>query len=206
MRHVWPCAVLCALGAVTGYTKSSDSPDQTNRPPLTIVLDFRGLHATHSVEAMEREVAGILRGTGRAIEWRSWEEASGTSFEELTVVRFDGNCGVPPWPRNSSVEGPLGITHISDREVLPFSDISCAQIANSVGPAMLRMEPAQAETVFGRAMGRVVAHELIHMISRSTVHGHEGVTQPALSESQLTGERLDLSAKDLLRVFGRERR
>ena len=206
MRHGWLCAVLLVLPAVTGHAESAVSPALINRQPLTIVLDFRGPYASQSVEAMEREVESILRLSGRTLEWRSWEEATRTTFEELTVVRFDGNCGVPPWPHSSAVEGPLGLTYISDGEILPFSQISCGQIANSVGPAILKMEPPQAEVVFGRAMGRVVAHELVHMISRSTAHGHEGVAQPAFSESQLTGERLDLSTRDLLRVFGKERR
>src|SRR5215469_2641138 len=65
---------------------------------------------------MEREVESILRLSGRTLEWRSWEEATRTTFEELTVVRFDGNCGVPPWPHSSAVEGPLGLTYISDGE------------------------------------------------------------------------------------------
>ena len=66
------------------------------------------------------------------------------------------------------------------------------------------MESAQAETVFGRAMGRVVAHELIHMISGSTNHGHEGIARSAFSRTDLTGDRLDLSRADLLRVAGKD--
>jgi hypothetical protein len=68
------------------------------------------------------------------------------------------------------------------------------------------MEPSQAETLFGRALGRVVAHELIHMISGSAIHSHEGIARSAFSRNDLTTERLALSPTDLLRVTAKERR
>lgn len=206
MRHVWLCAVLCAVSVTAGHARSNGSRNQSTRPVLTIVLEFRGPHGERSLEEMEHEVESILRSAGRAIEWRSWEQATQAVFDELAVVRFTGNCGAPPWPNDSSADGPLGFTYISNGAVLPFSEIACERIAGSVGPAIGRMEPAQAETVFGRAMGRVVAHELIHMISGSTSHGHDGIARSAFSRSDLTSERLDLSPADLLRVTSNDRR
>jgi hypothetical protein len=203
MRHVYACAVLCALSAVAGFASSSGTPVRTSSPVLTIVLDFRGTYAARSVEEMEREVENITRDSGWAIQWRSWKQATEGVFEEMTIVRFNGNCGVPPWP-HLSPEGPLGFTHVSDGVVLPFSDIACEKIASFLRPSVSGMDPAQAELVFGRAMGRVVAHELVHMISRSAVHSRHGVGQPELSESQLTGDRLDLSPKDLVRISGKD--
>ena len=206
MRHVWLCAVLCALSAIAGHAKSLGSPDQSSKPILTIVLEFRGPHASRSVEEMEHEVENILRDADRTIEFRSWEEATQGMFDAIVVVRFSGNCGVAPWPHDPATDGPLGFTYVSNGAVLPFSQISCEKIAGSLGPAVPRMEPSQAETLFGRALGRVVAHELIHMISGSAIHSHEGVARPAFSRSDLTTERLDLSLTDLLRVTAKERR
>jgi len=204
MRQVCLCTVLCALSAVALSARSARSQEPSNVPPLTIVIDFHGAYSQRAVEEMEREVEGIMRAAGRLIEWRTWEQASQATFDELTVVRFYGDCGVPPWPA-ASAEGPLGSTYISDGTVLPFSDIACDRIATSVRSAILRVDREQAEILFGRAMGRVVAHELVHMVSRSAAHGHEGVTQPALSESDLTRGRLELSPKDMIRLFGPER-
>lgn len=155
---------------------------------------------------MEREVENIMRDSGRAIEWRSWSQATQAMFDELAVVRFNGSCGVPPWPHASSANGPLGFTYISDGTVLPFSEIACERIASSVRSTISGMDLADAEVVFGRAMGRVLAHELVHMVSRSASHSHEGVAQAALTESQLTEGRLEMSPEDLVRVSGKDRR
>jgi hypothetical protein len=206
MRHVWPCAVLCVLSTAAGQERSNQSPDQSSEPILTVVLEFRGPHATRAVEEMEREAERILRGAGRAMEWRSWDEATHGVFDDLAVVRFNGNCGAPRWHHYGPIEGPLGFTYISNGTVLPFSEIACEKIADSVGPAIEKMGPEQAEAVFGRAMGRVVAHELVHMMTRSAVHGHEGIAQSALSPNELTCDRLDLSPADLARVSAKESR
>jgi hypothetical protein len=197
---------MCALSAIAGYSKSIGSLDQSSRPILTIILEFRGPHATRSVEEMEHEVATVLRDAGRTIEWRSWGEATQGVFDAIAVVRFTGNCGVPPWPHDSGADGPLGFTYVSNGAVLPFSQISCEKIAGSLRPAIQRMEPPQAETVFGRAIGRVLAHELIHMISGSAIHSHEGIARSAFSRNDLTCEKLDLSPTDLLRVTAKDRR
>jgi hypothetical protein len=204
MRPVSLCAVLCALSATSALPSSIVSPPRASVPPLTIVLDFRGAFAPNSVQEMEREVQNVLRGAGRPIEWRSWKEATHAVFDEIAVVRFSGDCEAQFWPNGVAPEGALGSTHISDGVVLPFSDIACDKIASTVRSAVLGMEHAQADMIFGRALGRVVAHELVHIISRSTAHGHEGVAQSALSRSDLTDEKLDLSPKDLLRITGKE--
>jgi hypothetical protein len=205
MRHVWCCAAISAVFAVTVHSRTPASPG-AGEHVLAVILDFRGSYAPGSVQEMKREVATILHNSVRTIEWRSWAEASATASEQLTVLRFNGSCGVPPWPRVLTAGGPLGFTHISDGVVLPFGEVACDRIGGSVVPVIANMDLAHAELLFGRAMARVVAHELVHMISRSRSHGHDGVAQATLSERQLIEDRLRLSPNDLGRVTGQERR
>ena len=49
-------------------------------------------------------------------------------------------------------------------------------------------------------MGRVLAHELVHMLTRSRRHGQDGVAEAALSGKQLVEEVLPLSAFDISRL------
>jgi hypothetical protein len=53
----------------------------------------------------------------------------------------------------------------------------------------------------GRALGRVVAHELVHMLTKSGQHAHEGVQKAALSGRQLISASLPLSAMDIDRLI-----
>jgi hypothetical protein len=41
-------------------------------------------------------------------------------------------------------------------------------------------------------MGRVLAHELYHIVANTAEHGDEGVTQTALSARELTSGQLEL--------------
>ncbi len=205
MRPVSLCAVLCAFSAPPAIPSSIVYPHKAGASPLTVVLDFRGPYAKDAVEEMRREVENLLRGTGRPIEWRSWQQATHAVFDEIAVIRFNGDCRAQFWPNGVAAQGALGSTHISDGIVLPFSDVACDKIASSVRFTVLGMERTRADMIFGRALGRVVAHELVHIMTRSTVHSHEGVTQSAFSPNELTGEKLDLSARDLLRISEKER-
>jgi hypothetical protein len=65
---------------------------------------------------------------------------------------------------------------------------------------------AQGDELLGRALGRVVAHELVHILTGSHDHGREGVAQAALSGAQLITPRLSLSPSDLERLRAEQHR
>jgi len=54
--------------------------------------------------------------------------------------------------------------------------------------------------LLGRALGRVLAHEVVHILSKSGAHGRVGVAKTALSGSQLIAPELRLGAADLERI------
>jgi hypothetical protein len=65
---------------------------------------------------------------------------------------------------------------------------------------MTNEDYSRADLLIGRALGRVVAHELVHMLTKSGVHGTEGVEKPALSGKQLIAGVLPLSVFDIDRL------
>ncbi|HEX3992985.1 MAG TPA: hypothetical protein VHX39_17575, partial [Acetobacteraceae bacterium] len=74
--------------------------------------------------------------------------------------------------------GPYARTWMADGDVLPFGEVDCARVVNSVRDAMSGGDlPNWADQLLGRALGRVVAHELVHMLTRSVRHGRDGVTR-----------------------------
>jgi hypothetical protein len=59
---------------------------------------------------------------------------------------------------------------------------------------------ARADQLFGRALGRVLAHEVVHMLTRSGSHSREGVTQRSLTGNQLIAPELRLSKAELAKL------
>lgn len=78
----------------------------------------------------------------------------------------------------------LGYTYILGGEPSPFSDIECDRVRSS-----LAARPGCGDLAFGRALGRVLAHELHHVIDRTRRHTTKGYTRESLSVAELVAER-----------------
>jgi hypothetical protein len=159
---------------------------------LTVVLEFQDGYSARSVSAMKREVEKVFQDARLRVDWRSREEAVGGVFGDMAVIRFGGKCLFQPAIVAAREPAALAVTHVSDGVVLPFSDVACDRIAALLGAAIPGTGEARGDALFGRAMGRVVAHELVHILSRSVAHGATGVVEPALSAGQLTSDALVL--------------
>jgi len=168
---------------------------------LTIVLEFQGAPPTRSLPEMKREFETLFEGSGLTFDWRFREETSGQSFDNLVVVRFKGKCVLDPVPWLYDERGPLAFTYATAGAVQPFSEVACDQVANAARSAMSGRDFAHADLLFGRALARVMAHELVHILSKSADHGREGVARSALSGSNLISPDLRLSSTDLERIY-----
>ena len=191
MRLVLCCALLslCALGA--------------GQPGVVIVFQFDNEHSAESFDEMQGELARIMQQPGVEIEWREkTKESSPPTQSDLVIVRFQGRCTMAGLVIGAGLEsGPLAVTHIVNGEILPFSDVDCDRVCANVRAAILGHDARRAEFFLGRALGRVVAHELFHMLSKSSVHGRHGLMRRWLSGPELIGEHLELAPEDVDRVL-----
>jgi hypothetical protein len=154
---------------------------------------------------MQREAQAVLRTSGIQLDWRTRSQASHESFNDLVLVKFSGSCDLDTAQHASGKRGPLGSTFISDGSMLPFAEIACDRVAASVRSVMSGSDFETADVLLGRALGRVVAHELVHILAGSCEHGLEGVHKAALSGRQLIADSLPLSAPDAIRLRQRQR-
>ena len=167
---------------------------------LAVVLNFKGPHSPASIREMERETGLILKSSGVRLHWGIWGADSPAVSNNLVVMTFTGSCEFNQAPARSEEVGPFAVTRIADGKLLPFAEVDCDRVVRSARGAMSTADSAWADRLVGRAMGRVVAHELVHMLTGSRRHGTEGVAQPALSGEELIGESLRLSMLDIYRV------
>jgi hypothetical protein len=167
---------------------------------ITIVLDFQGPRSDQAVAEMKREFEGIMKGTALTFDFKSRAEAGQESFPNLVVVRFKGTCVLKPVPYLYDERGPLAFTYTTDGAVQPYSEVACDRLTQVVRSAMSGSDFAKADLLMGRALGRVLAHEVLHILTKSGSHGHEGVAKAALSGSQLISDQLALDPADLERL------
>jgi hypothetical protein len=191
MRLVWICA-FAWLAVPSAFGEG-----------ITIVLDFQGPRSEQSVAEMKREFAGIMKDTAVRFDFRSRSQASQEALSDLVLVRFKGKCVLDPVGYLYDERGPMAFTYSTDGAVQPFSEVACDKVTSAVRSAMFGGDFANADVLLGRALGRVLAHEVVHMLSKSGAHGHAGVAKTALSGSQLIAPELRLEPEDLERLHGR---
>ena len=165
-----------------------------------MVLEFRGPHSERAVRAMEQEFEKIMKGSGLTFEWKQRAEADGAEFSNIVLVRFNGSCAMDPAGYLYDERGPLAFTYSTDGAVQPFAEVACDHITASVRAAISDSDLGRADLLLGRALGRVVAHEFVHIVSKSGAHGREGVTREAISRAGLIANELPLSPEDFERL------
>jgi hypothetical protein len=191
MRLVW----ICALAWLTVPAVFGEG--------ITIVLDFQGPRSEPSVAEMKREFTGIMKDTPVRFDFRWRSRASQEVPSDLVLVRFTGKCVLDPVGYLYDERGPMAFTYSTDGVVQPFGEVACDKVTSAVRSAMSGGDFANADVLLGRALGRVLAHEVVHMLSKSGAHGRTGVARPALSGSQLIAPELRLEPEDLERMRAR---
>lgn len=194
MRHVTICVCLLAALALPALAIAPGGSD------VTVVVNFKGPYSAPAVKEMQREAGQILKASGIRLDWRSRSEAADSTFNDLVVMTFKGSCVFNPLPVVVDELGPYAITRVTGGEVQPFGEVDCDHVVSSLHTAMTSGDYSRADALLGRALGRVVAHELVHMLTKSRQHAREGLEKAALSPRQLISESLPLSEFDIDRL------
>jgi hypothetical protein len=155
------------------------------------------------LRAMEIETERLLRPLDTPLQWRDANSPQDDSGR-LTVVKFSGSCSFadynPGRPSQSKHSDPFASTHITDGRILPFVTIDCHKIRERIGPFVIGHKSADRDAALGRAMGRVLAHEMYHVLSGERKHAESGVAATCVSARDLLAERFDLDSWSLAQM------
>lgn len=172
---------------------------------VSVALDFeQKAFGADVVRQMQIEAETILRDSGLGIEWTSIaESAQRQDLNEILVFKMRGKCVMDSFPLLPDELGlPLAFTHSIDGEILSFGAVDCDRVRSLLKRTMAGRDYARGDFLFGRALGRVMAHEMVHMLARTSAHAEDGVTRECLSARELSRDRLMLSDKSLRAIRG----
>lgn len=153
---------------------------------VTLVMDAERPLPSRAIEAMREEMKRLFSGSRLRLEWAD-REAAGLGFEAdgIVVVRLRGECRMPELPMPPDERGPLAWTHISDGMVLPFSEIDCTRVTRAAQAALRGGERLLGDAFLGRALARVAAHELVHILLQRREHVSKGIFRRGLTPREL---------------------
>lgn len=140
-------------------------------------------------EVLKEELAAIvipIRGAGRlAFPQRSGARAMAQRSRECD---FQGAlCGGESLAASPAPMG-VGQTQVIDGRVIPYADVHCDEIRAALGAELVSAAPGRRSLVFGRAISRVVTHELHHILTKTTGHGAGGMTKWSYTAQDLVSD------------------
>ena len=165
--------------------------------PITLYTQFEQAPSAGVMHALQEEVESLMAPIGLRFAWRDLGETGGHEVSaELAVVTFKGRCNVAGLTTRSHVEGALGWTHVSDGQILPFTDVSCDRVREFTQSGLLVFRAEDRAAKYGRALGRVLAHELYHIFANTTRHGSIGVAKESYNMQDLLADDFQFQAKE----------
>ncbi len=203
---VLQCAWFLSASLASAAALSAQSLPAT--AAATLYTEFQQTPPAAVMDSIRGESEAIMGRMGIGLEWRSLATVGGNEVSlQLAVIRFLGRCDVNGLSPHRVQPGALGWTHESDGVILPFGEVDCNRIRSFLQADLLGMPANDREPVFGRAVGRVLAHELYHILAKSPHHSSGGVGKAEYEVRDLLARNLVFDAseseelrKDQLRI------
>jgi hypothetical protein len=184
------------------------SASRTSSPPpgaapvlFRLYVEFQIAPPATVWRAIQEEVNSIMSPIGWRIHWNYLlGDVKRHLSLELAVMRFKGRCDVDSLPAESKPSAALGATSVTDGTVSPFGSVNCDAVRNFVAPLLSLQQGVRREATFGRALGRVLAHELFHILTASQLHASKGLGRAGFTPDELMQESFRFSKSDVQRL------
>jgi len=85
---------------------------------------------------------------------------------------------------------------VSDGQVLPFAEIDCDGVRGFLMKDLLMLSADAREEAYGKALGRVLSHELYHIFAKTVHHGAAGVAKAAYTVRELLSQDFQFEEKE----------
>lgn len=154
---------------------------------ITLYARFQQDPPPAILDAIQGELAKVMSPAGLQFKWQLLTPTRGQVSAELVVVSFRGRCDISSLTafRPGPTSGALGWTQITDGVILPFSNVDCDGVRSLIQTGLLHMEKPFRDAAYGRAVGRVLAHELYHVFAKTTRHQSHGLGKAAYTSQEL---------------------
>ncbi len=178
-----------------------DHSDDPNTRTLAIIAGYEQPLTPEIMAEMRKEIEKVVLVPDLNIVWRQLDASrSQEVFDHVLVARFRGSCDVSDLPPAADCDNVLGFTHLSDGVILPFVEVDCERIRTLLRREFRRRSRPVRELLLGRALARVLAHELYHVLAVTSKHGARGIAKAHMSADDLVCGDLAFEDGDLTKI------
>lgn len=196
-------ARLFAYVCLSQFALSASLPGPVIPRKQSLVVFLKGTEQqdASTILNMRDEVRKLLKPAGYDIEFRSEMGVTPVSGR-MIVAEFKGQCHAAAHQDEILQHPDLATTAVSNGHVLPFSQMHCPAISRLLTPDLIDKQLTHRQMLFGRSLGRILAHELYHILSGETGHEHEGIAKSHFSAKDLLSGRFSFEEAALERMSG----
>jgi hypothetical protein len=191
---------LAVFAALSISATASDLPPASS---ITIYLKS-GTADVAAVSYMQRELSGLMQTAGYRLEWvKASTAVPDVRNGQLVVLALTGDCTarrISGEPSEDLGIESLASTPVSDGEILPFSTLHCDTLNRVVGGAISMASAQRRPWLYGRAMARLAAHELYHVLTNMRAHSQDGVSKPCFSARDLLADHFEFESTALAKM------
>jgi hypothetical protein len=158
-----------------------------------------------AIRSTQNELQRLLAPAGIDMVWKNLETRKpGEQFDQVVVMSFTGSCSDPGVvsPPRTPLETAVSLadSSVSEGRILPFIRVDCGYLAQMLAPALRSLDAKERDAAFGQALGRVVAHEIYHIIGETTGHQARGVAKASFSVRDLTADDFEFDTLSLAQM------
>lgn len=172
------------LAATVLAGKDPPEPETVFALVLTFEQDFSRL----ALNSMQRELEYILDPFDLRFEWRLGRHDRSKKIANLLVsVHLRGSCTISPSERpvDSLPQRVLGQAEISDGKLLSYCAVDCDKVRSIIQSSVNNVGFVQMQTLLGQALGRVLAHEVYHILAATRQHRSDGISKGVVTPEDL---------------------
>jgi len=201
--HIFALAGVLSLSVSVCHSESIPAHAlPAHEKKLVIFLISDSVIAPAASLQMKRELGDLLQAAAIHVEWQDPSVDRGSLENDYAaVIHLRGFCRPtePGGRLQHSAPGPftLASSAVADGVILPFGDIDCAALNSFLGPALWRVPEKERESAYARAVARLMAHELYHVIAQTHSHTHSGVAKPSFTVTDLLSDRFEFTESTL---------
>jgi hypothetical protein len=170
--------LFCLMLAVLPAAHASSEGVAAALAPVTLYTDFQSSIPPAVEAALRDEVNSLMSPMGLRFDWQALSDfRSETVSTSVAVAHFEGRCDVTGLVMRENQPGSLGWTEISDGTILPFTHVDCERVRTFLQTTLLGFHAQDRERAYGRALGRILAHELYHVFADTPKHASRGIAK-----------------------------
>jgi len=180
-------------------------PALAAQAPLAVYYSFDTAPPADLFTEMQSELGRILAPSGVRAAWRAIDAPRDgrEDFPGIVVLHFRGRCDLKGAAGNSEPDPAgrtLAETELIDGHILPFGAVDCDKVRAFIAPVLKSIPAGDQAAALGRALARVSAHEIYHMLAGTETHARKGIFRAAHSRTDLTAATFSFAAPESSRL------